>query len=57
MAKIAIHSPQELVPIDKGRLREIVHTDVSEEFAAIDAPTLYVALNRLNRPPPRGRAS
>jgi probable rRNA maturation factor len=53
MSKISIHSPQETVPIDKGRLREIVRTLLEGEevkeyeisIALVDNPTIH----RLNK--------
>lgn len=34
MSKIAIHSPQELVPVDRGRMREIARTVLAGESVA-----------------------
>lgn len=53
MSKIAIHSPQEDVPIDKGRLREIARAvldgesvkDYEISLAFVDNPTIH----RLNK--------
>ncbi|HZZ81742.1 MAG TPA: rRNA maturation RNase YbeY [Gemmataceae bacterium] len=53
MSKIAIHSPQEFVPIDRGRLREIARTildgeavkDYEISLAFVDNPTIH----RLNK--------
>ena len=53
MSKIAIHSPQESVPVDRGRLREIARAvldgeDVKEyeiSLALVDNPTIH----RLNK--------
>jgi probable rRNA maturation factor len=53
MSKIAIASPQELVPLDRGRLRDIVRTVLAGEsepdyeisLAFVDNPTIH----RLNK--------
>jgi probable rRNA maturation factor len=53
MSKIAIHSPQELVPVDRGRLREIARavldgetiTDYEISLALVDNATIH----RLNK--------
>jgi len=53
MSKIAIHSPQELIPIDKGRMREIGRAvlegeevgDYEISFAFVDNTTIH----RLNK--------
>jgi len=49
MSKIAIHSPQEIVPIDRGRLREIARAvldgeavkDYDISIALVDNPTIH----------------
>ncbi len=53
MSKIAIHSPQEFVPIDKGKMRELVRAVLDGEgignyemsLAFVDNPTIH----RLNK--------
>jgi probable rRNA maturation factor len=53
MSKIAIHSPQEIVPLDRGRLREIARAvlegeevkDCEISIALVDNPTIH----RLNK--------
>src|SRR5437868_849282 len=53
MGKISIASPQEAVPIDRGRMREVVRavlegegiTDAEISLAFVDNPTIH----RLNR--------
>src|SRR5260221_10228230 len=53
MSKISIASPQELVPLDRGRLRDIVRTVLAGEsepdyeisLAFVDNPTIH----RLNK--------
>ncbi len=53
MSKIAIHSPQEAVPIDRGRMRDISRavldgegvTDYEISLAFVDNPTIH----RLNK--------
>src|SRR5437764_11412029 len=53
MSKIAIHSPQEIVPFDRGRMREIGRAVLSGEnvadaeisLAFVDNPTIH-ALNK-----------
>lgn len=53
MSKISIHSPQELVPVDRARLREIARTVLDGEnipeyeisLALVDNPTIH----RLNK--------
>src|SRR3954454_11462129 len=53
MSKIGIHSPQEIVPIDRGRMREIGRAVLSGEkvaddeisLACVDNPTIH-ALNK-----------
>ena len=49
MSKIAIHSPQEIVPIDRGRLREVARAvldgesiaDYEISIALVDNPTIH----------------
>jgi probable rRNA maturation factor len=53
MSKISVHSPQEAVPIDRGRLREIARAvlegegvkDYEISIACVDNPTIH----RLNK--------
>lgn len=53
MSKIAIHSPQEAVPIDRGKMRDISHAvldgesmrDYEISLAFVDNPTIH----RLNK--------
>src|SRR5436190_11702705 len=53
MSKIAVHSPQEIVPLDRGRLREIARAvlegedvkDYEISLALVDNPTIH----RLNK--------
>src|SRR6187397_28448 len=53
MSKIAIHAPQDVVPIDRGRMREIARTvlvgeevaDYEISLAFVDNPTIH-ALNK-----------
>jgi probable rRNA maturation factor len=53
MSKISVHTPQEIVPVDRGRLREIVRTvlegedvkDYEISLAFVDNPTIH----RLNK--------
>ena len=54
MSKIAIHSPQEIIPIDRGRLRDIARAvfdgeavkDYDISLAFVDNPTIH-RLNKL----------
>jgi probable rRNA maturation factor len=53
MSKISIHSPQEIVPVDRGRLRDIARAvldgesikDYELSIALVDNPTIH----RLNK--------
>src|SRR5258708_3205120 len=53
MSKIAIHSPQEIIPVDRGRLREVARAvldgedvkDYEISIALVDNPTIH----RLNK--------
>src|SRR5438067_1582591 len=53
MSKIAIHSPQELVPIDRGKMRDVARAvldgqdvkDYEISLAFVDNPTIH----RLNK--------
>jgi probable rRNA maturation factor len=53
MSKIAIHSPQELIPIDKGRMREIARAVLDgEEVADYEISLAFVdnvTIHRLNK--------
>ena len=54
MSKVAIHSNQEVVPIDRGRMREIARTllageeigDFEISLAFVDNPTIHVLNKR-----------
>lgn len=53
MSKIAVHSPQEIVPIDKGRLREIARAVLTgEDVADYEISLAFVdntTIHRLNK--------
>ncbi len=53
MSKIAVHSPQELVPIDKGRVREIARAVLEgEEIKDFEISLAFVdnvTIHRLNK--------
>src|SRR5438874_12051474 len=53
MSKIAVHSPQEIVPIDKGRLREVARAVLAgEEIGNYEISLAFVdnaTIHRLNK--------
>lgn len=53
MSKIAIHSPQEIVPIDRGRMRDIARTVLEgEEVSEYEISLAFVdnvTIHRLNK--------